>query len=866
MAYVALTLVTMVAVSSYVEHIVRQKTIDELTVASQNICDMVQATLKSAIENSLRAHAEDALQILESYRKRAAEGEFDETEARRRAQRFLVSLKFGKTGYYYGLDASGTLLFHPQTEFVGQRLLLYPFIREQISRREGYLEYLWRNPDEDREHPKALFMVYDSAWNWIVSATSYRRDFIHLIRKDFFREGLLRIQHGHSGYSAIFDINGNVIIHPFFEGKNMKEAADEASRQIFEAICKKKNGQLIYSWVNPGELARREKIAIFKYLPEFGWIVLSTYYLDEVMTSLSTLRHAIVIITLLSLLAVFALNYGIGSFIASPINGLVESAKTISAGDLEHRATPARIEELGLLADSFNTMTGKLHSTMATLSRIVEAMPSGLVTLTADGNVVQWNRAAGEMTGISSATGASFWELFPALEKYRHDFDRMIADGEPVEMLCERIELGSARYVNLFLFPIELDYKRGGVIRLDDVTEATVREQSLRQIQKMDTIGNLAGGIAHDFNNALSGIVGTVSLLNYMLETENIQPDKLKQYLGIIESSGRKATNLVQQLLSLARKSEIILVPTDLRLIIKGLVTICANAFDRCVEVQVRPMAEPALVRGDPNQLEQVLLNLAINGYHSMTLMRPPGERQGGRLSIGIERVNVDETYCRLHPDAHCGPYWTVSVQDQGVGIDPVTQARMFEPFFTTKAQHQGTGLGLSMAYSIIHQHGGFIKIYSEIGIGSNFIVHIPVYAGASGEGAEKPKPVIPRGSGLVLVIDDESTVRETARAMLKSCGYDVLVPDGPLDALEVFAARHSEISVVLLDVIMPKLSGREVFERLHAIDPNVRVLLASGYTQDERVDDLLAMGIREFIQKPFTFESLAMAISRVMT
>lgn len=516
-------------------------------------------------------------------------------------------------------------------------------------------------------------------------------------------------------------------------------------------------------------------------------------------------------------------------------------------------------------------MTRKLRSTLSTLSSIVDAMPSALITLSEDGTILRWNPAATSITGIDqeNATGKNFWEILPHFAKYQSVFQSSIASGTPTSSFREKIEQVQKHgfsHLNLSIFPITIDDHKGGVVRLDDTTELTIKDHALQQAQKMETIGMLAGGMAHDFNNALGGIVGAASLLDFLAQNGSLDGEKLVRNLRLLNESAHKATSLVQQLLSLARKSEMVMIPVDLNIILKAVADIGRSTFDKCVSVQAKPYTFPALTRGDPNQLEQVLLNLAINGYHAMTLMKNPGEPQGGTLSLGIENMTAEATFCRLHPEAREGEYWILSVTDQGIGMNAQTLARIFDPFFTTKAQGVGTGLGLLMTYSIVQQHHGFINVYSEVGLGSTFQIFLPAVKDQALD-AEMPVPIsLPKGSGVILVIDDEPTICEATSAMLTACGYrSVLAEDGQ-KGIEIFRERHAEFTAVLLDAIMPRLSGREVFERLKEIDPKVRVLLASGYTRDERVDSMIQLGICGFIQKPYTLGRLAAALQLAST
>jgi CheY-like chemotaxis protein len=246
--------------------------------------------------------------------------------------------------------------------------------------------------------------------------------------------------------------------------------------------------------------------------------------------------------------------------------------------------------------------------------------------------------------------------------------------------------------------------------------------------------------------------------------------------------------------------------------------------------------------------------------------MRNENEEWGGTLAVTIERVSADKYFCRLHPEAEERDYWLLAVKDSGVGMDEKTITKIFNPFFTTKETEQGTGLGLSMVYSTVKQHNGFIDVYSDKGVGSTFNTYLPVLEkeAAAGEVAQKKKS-IPTGDGLILVVDDEEIMCDMARDILKECGYKTISAENGKEGIEVFKKRRKEITAVLLDMSMPKMSGKETYIKMKEIQPDVRVLLASGFRLDERVDQVLKLGVKEFIQKPFTLEKLARAIDRVV-
>ncbi len=403
------------------------------------------------------------------------------------------------------------------------------------------------------------------------------------------------------------------------------------------------------------------------------------------------------------------------------------------------------------------------------------------------------------------------------------------------------------------------------VARILSDVEKSILESQLIQSQKMESIGTLVGGIAHDFNNLLGGIVGSLSLLKY--NYRNMDDEEFLKYLGVMENASGRATDLVKQLLTVARKQDLSMSPVDLNNAIGHIVKISKNTFDKSVEINYHNYSEPAITNADPIQIEQVLLNLCINAYHAMTIMRGENEPGGGTLTIGIKKIHPDEAFHDLHPGAPGDDYWNISIEDTGIGMAPKTLERIFEPFFTTKknTQVKGSGLGLTMVYNIIRDHGGFIDVQSEPGSGSVFNVYLPVYTQQYTEAAEEPAKKIFQGEGLILIIDDEKLMRITTKKMLQASGYSVILAENGEEGMQVFTEKHNEIRAVILDMAMPKKSGRDVFYEMRKIDPGVRVLLATGYMHDERSEEILKSGVKGFIQKPFSIYELSEAMYNVI-
>ncbi len=519
-------------------------------------------------------------------------------------------------------------------------------------------------------------------------------------------------------------------------------------------------------------------------------------------------------------------------------------------------------DDIGKMSMTIRNREQDLVNLQLYLSNIIESMPSILISLDESGVIRRWNRSAAEHFAIPAgrAIGEKFWSQLPEFARYEDCFRRVIEEGAPIVLQREAVMLDTVRYYSISIFPLLSDDQKGVVFHIDDITDIERKEQQLRQAQKLETIGMLAGGFAHDFNNVLAGIIGTVSLLKYKM-SENIPFDNksLGEMIEIIDSSSKRATAIVQQLLTLSRKHEVALVPVDINDAVRHVIDVCANSFDKSVEFAVGYSDRPAMISADPAQIEQVLLNLFVNGYHAMTIMRAEGEKRGGTLSVALRTVSADRQFCAGQPEAEEGVvYWEISVADTGVGLDQELLSKIFDPFFTTKKKYSGTGLGLTMSYNIIKQHRGFISVRSMPGKGTMFLVYLPALAEVKPDLSGAAKGAIRKGEGRILIIDDEEGVRTTAETMLQVCGYETISAETGEEGVELYRRNRDSIRAVLLDMVMPKQSGRDIFIALKEIDPEVHVVLTSGYGEDERIEEMRQLGIREFLMKPFTIERLS--------
>jgi len=603
------------------------------------------------------------------------------------------------------------------------------------------------------------------------------------------------------------------------------------------------------------------------------------FYTDKIaLEQIKTRNMAMVGTYLILMVALMIIIYiYISTNILKPVTSLsVLSNKIAKEKDYSLRLKTHLKDEIGQLYNGFNFMLENIQERDINrdkmekellliknyLSNIIQSMPSILVTIDINNRITQWNNSAENYFRIPSiqALGEDLSRVVNVFDSFLDEFKKQL---EPKYYNRQHI---NESILNIHIYPVRNPELENIVIMAEDVTEMEKKDEQLQQAQKMESIGNLAGGIAHDFNNILGGIIGTLSIMNFNIEKNHQIPlEKLTDYLDLMDKSANRAADMVQQLLSLSKKQELSLAPLDLNLTLKHVVKICKNTFDKSIEFVVNPYEVPAITYASPSHIEQVILNLCINASHAMTVMRKKDADIGGVLTLSISKVMADHFFIQSHPEAEPIEYWRILIGDTGVGMDSKTIAKIFEPFFTTKGKSVGTGLGLTMVYNIVKHHNGFVDVYSEVNIGSNMYIYLPVYKKELEEKVVKHTENYLQGQGTILVADDEPFVRRIATEMLEMCGYHVITANDGEEAVKLYKDNMNKVDMVLLDMIMPKKSGKEAYLEMKTLNENVKVLLSSGFKQDERVKSILKSGIQSFIQKPYTIEKLSKAVYEIM-
>ncbi|MFH1070276.1 MAG: PAS domain S-box protein [Candidatus Glassbacteria bacterium] len=384
-----------------------------------------------------------------------------------------------------------------------------------------------------------------------------------------------------------------------------------------------------------------------------------------------------------------------------------------------------------------------------------------------------------------------------------------------------------------------------------DVTQELNLENQLRHAQKMESIGQLAGGVAHDFNNILTTIMGYSSSMKKAPELS----EKIRKRVEEIEKASQRGAELTKQLLTFSRKQTPRLETINLNEVINGSLGFLKRTLPPTITIESKLSPDLGLVNADSGQMQQILMNLCVNSRDAM-----PG---GGKIRIETENIQINAEYIQNHFYAKPGPFVLLTFTDTGEGIKKELLSRIFEPFFTTKSVGKGTGLGLSIVYGIVKTHGGFINVYSEEGKGTTFKIYLPQTTGRV-KAKSEAEPVIKGGNETVLIVEDEDMILNLVFSLLGELGYKCYTAANGLEGLKVYQEKGSEIDLVILDIVMPKMNGPELFVEIRKINPEAKVIMSSGFSL-ENEDDLLAQGVKVFIPKPYQIKVLARAVREVL-
>ena len=557
----------------------------------------------------------------------------------------------------------------------------------------------------------------------------------------------------------------------------------------------------------------------------------------------------------------FALT-SLGALLAYRLKGALSGGP----GDLAHEALGLLVATLAfLMARSLHRCVQDLgqarderDAALESYTALLHNLPIAAAVLDPQGGSRLLNPAQ-----MASLTGATLEDTAPrqpwldlvhAEDRGRLEEALVVARAGETSRVEVRLEhkSGAWRWAEVLLFPRRHATRaRGTNVLISDVTERRLLDERLRDLQKMEALGAMAGGIAHDFNNLLGAIVGSVELAERKVGPAHPAGNDLRRARNV----ALRAAEHTRQLLGFSRSRVARAQRFNPNEVCREAVDLLRPTLDPRIDMFFRPTVRLWESGGDPGELVQAIVNLVVNARDALP--------DGGWISVETGNVTIDETYARAHPEARTGDYALITVSDSGAGIRPEVRARMFEPFFTTKPTGHGTGLGLAMVYGTVRRHGGWIQCYSEAGRGTRFSVYLPrlVAPQAAADSTPGREGLVEQGRETILLVEDDDTFRQIGTECLGELGYSVVPARDGIEALETFAAMKDEVDLVILDLTMPRMNGRDALARLREISPEVKVLVTSGHQGDQEVRDVMALGARGFIAKPYRLDGMGQAI-----
>ena len=792
-------------------------------------------------------------------------------------------------GYFFATGLDGReILFADHPELEGKDLMNMRdtrgafVIREMIDLvcrdGEGYYRYTWTKPGESgKDYPKIAYLKYSAPLDGFIGTGEYLDD----VERDIQQEVLGRIgkiRFGKDGYIFVVSFDGVTLmngVQPELIGKPIWDMTDPYGVKVIQEerrAAETPNGDFIrYHWEKPTTRTISPKISFVKGFRQWRWMVGAGVYVDEVESVIAAkeadVKHNARIdffylfLILVGFLALaFALSYFFSNFIRKQFEIFLSFFTKMETGGEPIDTSRLITTEFISLGESANTMLARRRQAedarqqsesryRLLLQNLNDAVYVHEATPEKAGAIVDVNDQVCRMLGYTRdellALSVAAIDVPEQAAKLPKILTQVFAEGQA---LFETEHLAKDRRripveVSARLFELNGQPMILSVVR--DITERKRLEAQLIQAQKMESVGRLAGGVAHDFNNILTGISGYAELILAGLHPD----DPLATDVTEIKHSAERAAALTSQLLAFSRKQ--IIAPRQINL--NELLTNSTRMIQRLIGEDITLVFDPGpdlgTIQADPNQIEQVLINLAVNARDAM-----PG---GGTLRIETANVEMHEDAAGEPFDTLAGKYVRLAVSDTGCGMSAEVQSHLFEPFFTTKERGKGTGLGLSMVYGIIKQNNGVIRLKSAVGAGTTFTIYWPLVAGE----AEQPKrPVsetLPVGSETILLAEDEVMVRNLARKILARQGYRVIAAEGGHQAILAAQDPNLKIDLLLTDVVMPEMNGSQLYQTLAASRPRLKVLFMSGYTEDAVArHGVLDAGVN-FVQKPFSVETL---------
>ncbi len=860
-----------------------------LLESTVNIVDSKYTDIVTYREKSLSEQREEmatysdlVFTLLETIYERIKNGEINETEGKSEALRYISNFRFhNDLGYFWISDRSGAdpkMIVHPAVSELSSG---YSSEQEEDSSENlpdqsgpavkgGYLEYT------EGGKKKITYVKSFSPWNWVIG-TEISLENIEQEIDDKFEDILSSViklvgtqKLGETGYFYVFDESNKMLVHPIYSGMDGNQFLNPETGRIlmneFKDAVKSGKKSMLYLWDKPGDEGNYtyEKKAFFNYYEPLGWYIAGSVYIKDFTRSISEQNRILLIIFIAFLILSFFLALLVSRSVVAPLNNLIrEIGVKDKEGILPELISRTGPYEVQLLGKTINTMIESVRDSRSKYKNLFDNALVGIYrTRYPDGLFLEVNDTLASLIGLpkEEIVGKLTTRELHSDISQMEELDLLLQKfGEVTEMELEMNLPGDRKMIcsaSMKIYPDE-GFIEGVVVDISRQKTAEKEKERLQEelIQrgKMDAIGQLAGGIAHDFNNMLSGIMGAAQLLNSPARELD---EKSKKLVDLILAASSRASDLTAKLLSFGRKGGSGAESVDIHSVIQETLYLLEKTINKNVRIVMNLSASDLIVRGNRSGIHNALLNIGINASNAMP--------EGGVLSIDTKNTDLDEKFCRNCAfDIVPGKYIVLDIRDTGCGIEKENLKRIFEPFFTTRMSGKGTGLGLAAVYGTVEGHKGALEVFSEPGEGTLFRIYLPCSEKIRLPGKNKKEFI--SGSGTIFLVDDEEIIRSTVGTMLGEMGYNVKLAENGEEAVAIFEKDYESIDLTIIDMIMPKMNGAKAFYRMKEIDPDCRVIIASGYTEDENMDKLMARGLAGFIRKPFLFDELSRFLSEIM-
>lgn len=845
-----------------VEKTLHKNAREELQVMTESVNAAAGIMLNTAIRNYLHGVVEHYLADLQDLYRQQQSGLLTEQEAKDKFQESALSYSFDHDGYVVALRPEDTKIIidiHPYVR--GSDCSFSDVCQNWADQKNGFSEYLWKNPNDESAREKVSSFRYFEPWDWVVGVTSYKDEFTQLVEVEDLKPLIESFKVLERGYFFVMDHDLKTLIHPELEGVDGALTVNVDGVSVGQEMVKNLNSFYYYQWKNPSDEESESKFAYVKKLQNYNWYIVASGYVDDIKAPARKILQIsyFFIVLVAAVLVIFTVRFS--RSLKQPLDSLIEGLHDFYRERKIFKMPFRSVTEIESVGHAIESLTENLVSTenekqslLVQRDAIINAMPSALVGVDTQGKVILWNRKAVKYTGLSMQSA-----LQQSLAVVLYDFKEILDLIQPAldaqqryKGVCQ-VASGNEeiRYFEVTVYPLPAGFQ-AAVIRIDDISERVQIEDSMLQSRKMEAVGQLAGGVAHDFNNLLAGIQNSAYLLERRLDLN----DKTQGYLQVIKDASQRAADLTLKLLSFSRKNAKVSTQVHVHEAIEETVAILKRSVDKSINIRMDLEAKNDAVVGDLSQLQSTFMNMGINASHAMP---SGGELRFGSSEIMLQAADCEEKTLALSP----GYYLQVEIEDSGEGIAEDLFDKLFEPFFTTKEQGKGTGLGLWSAKAAISQHGGDIQVLSRVGEGTLFKILLPLSETVTHHYIQAPEAII-SGSGTILMVEDEELLRVTTKGMLEIMGYKVLIAMDGFEGLAMYNKHEGEIDLVLIDIIMPRMGGRKCFKRLREIAPDIPVVFVSGFSSKNDLQEILAGG-EAFLNKPYDAVSLSRVISKAL-